>query len=104
MKPFSGKMVITIFACSGFQCGGSASCVRQRQLNAAHWLGRLSWIAALAGRARLAPFARGFADLGDIVDLAAKRAAPTFPSGKYPRIGVQRYWRSTWHPNPLARN
>ena len=51
----------------------------------------LVYRAALAGRAVLAPFACGFADLGDTVDLAAKRAAATFPSGDDSRTGVHRY-------------
>src|SRR5262249_2307676 len=44
--------------------------------------------AALAGLAMRAPFAGGLVDLRDVVDLAAQRAAPPFPSGNDARVGV----------------
>ena len=57
--------------------------------------------AALAGRAMLAPFARGLADLGNIVDFAAKRAAPTFSSGNQLRKGPQIHWGGNRHSNSI---
>jgi hypothetical protein len=56
-------------------------------------------LAALAGRAMLAPFARGFAELGNVVDLAAKRAAAAFPSGNDLHIGERRDWIGSWYSN-----
>src|SRR5882757_6107943 len=76
----------------------------QRRLRAPHAVERgalartvLVDPAAPAGRAMLAPLARRLADLGDIVDLAAKRAGPAFPSGNDPRVGIHCCRVGGWH-------
>jgi hypothetical protein len=84
--------VSTIFDCSGFQCGGSASIVRHRQLNAEHWLGRVSWIALPLPGVQCLHHLPADLPIGNIVDFAAKRAVPAFSSGNDPHRGPQSIW------------
>jgi len=44
MKPFTGEMVTTVLAWSGFQTGDIVASVRHGQLNSLHWAGNASWI------------------------------------------------------------
>jgi hypothetical protein len=80
MKPVCGKMLMTIFERSGFHASDMVGSVSHRQLNSAHCAGE-AHRATLARRAVLAPFAGGLFDFGNLVDLAAKRAASALPAG-----------------------